>query len=94
MGSITADRVFPADETIAPPLLIEALAGIPERVRPATTMSWHYDMVRGVAPVRNRKGSVDVMYSTAAPWLPRNKAYTTVLREAFRRRFPAQRLPG
>jgi len=40
-------------------------------------------MVHGVDPVTGQKGWGNVMYIPAAPWCPRNEAYSTSVREAF-----------
>jgi hypothetical protein len=40
-------------------------------------------MIHSVAPVTDQKGWGNVMYIPAAPWCPRNEAYSRNVREAF-----------
>ena len=39
-------------------------------------MWWHGDMPHAVAPVIDQRGWGNVMYIPAAPWCPRNEAYS------------------
>jgi hypothetical protein len=62
---------------------MQAVTGIPD-VRAGDSVWWHCDMVHGVAPVTDQKGWGNVMYIPAAPWCPRNAAYSVQVREALR----------
>jgi hypothetical protein len=73
--------VFPAGNKYHG-LLMEALSGIPD-VRAGDSVWWHCDMIHSVAPVQDQKGWGNVMYIPAAPWCPRNEAYSTSVRSAF-----------
>ncbi|MFJ4005983.1 DUF1479 domain-containing protein [Streptomyces sp. NPDC090023] len=82
MCGVTVNQVFPASEQWHP-LLMRALTGIPD-VRAGDSVWWHCDMIHSVAPVRDQRGWGNVMYIPAAPWCPRNEAYASSVREAFR----------
>ncbi|WGD43302.1 DUF1479 domain-containing protein [Streptomyces cathayae] len=81
MCGVTTNQVFPADEKWHP-LLLEALTGIPD-VKAGDSVWWHCDMIHSVAPITDQKGWGNVMYIPAAPWCPRNEAYSAKVREAF-----------
>jgi hypothetical protein len=81
MCGVTVNQVFPANETWHP-LLLRAVSGIPD-VRAGDSVWWHCDMIHSVAPVTDQKGWGNVMYIPAAPWCPRNEAYSASVREAF-----------
>lgn len=81
MCGVTTNQVFPADEKWHP-LLMEALTGIPD-IKAGDSVWWHCDMIHSVAPVTDQKGWGNVMYIPAAPWCPRNEAYSAKVREAF-----------
>ena len=81
MCGVTTNQTFPANEKWHP-LLMEALAGIPD-VRAGDSVWWHCDMIHSVAPVTDQQGEGNVMYIPAAPWCPRNEAYSVHVREAF-----------
>ena len=81
MCGVTINQVFPATEQWHS-LLLEALSGIPD-VRAGDSVWWHADMIHSVAPVENQQGWGNVMYIPAAPWCPRNEAYSATAREAF-----------
>ncbi|MFD5493797.1 DUF1479 domain-containing protein [Streptomyces sp. NPDC127091] len=81
MCGVTTNQVFPADEKWHP-LLLEALTGIPD-VKAGDSVWWHCDMIHSVAPISDQKGWGNVMYIPAAPWCPRNEAYSAKVREAF-----------
>ena len=81
MCGVTVNQVFPASpERHA--LLLRALSGIPD-VRAGDSVWWHADLIHSVAPVKDQQGWGNVMYVPAAPWCPRNEAYTATVREAF-----------
>ncbi|GAB2607386.1 hypothetical protein Aab01nite_02840 [Paractinoplanes abujensis] len=82
MCGVTVNQVFPATDKWHG-LLMEALAGIPD-VQAGDSVWWHCDMIHSVAPVQDQKGWGNVMYIPAAPWCPRNEAYASSVREAFR----------
>ncbi|HEY0807337.1 MAG TPA: YbiU family protein, partial [Pseudonocardiaceae bacterium] len=81
MCGVTVNQVFPANDRWHP-LLIQALSGIPD-VQAGDSVWWHCDMIHSVAPVQNQRGWGNVMYIPAAPWCPRNEAYTANVRQAF-----------
>lgn len=81
MCGVTVNKVFPANATWHP-LLMRAVTGIPD-VKAGDSVWWHCDMVHGVAPVTGQKGWGNVMYIPAAPWCPRNEAYSASVRAAF-----------
>jgi hypothetical protein len=81
MCGVRVNQVFPANQTWHP-LLMRALCGIPD-VRAGDSVWWHCDMIHSVAPVGNQRGWGNVMYIPAAPWCPRNEAYSASVREAF-----------
>jgi hypothetical protein len=81
MCGVTLNRVFPATRQWHP-LLLKALSGIPD-IKAGDSVWWHCDMVHGVAAVTQQKGWGNVMYIPAAPWCPRNEAYSTIVRDAF-----------
>jgi hypothetical protein len=81
MCGVTVNQVFPASARWHA-LLLDALSGIPD-VRAGDSVWWHCDMIHSVAPVRNQRGWGNVMYIPAAPWCPRNEAYSASVREAF-----------
>jgi len=81
MCGVTVNQVFPANQKYHS-LLLQALSGIPD-VRAGDSVWWHCDMIHGVAPVRDQKGWGNVMYIPAAPWCPRNEAYSASVRDAF-----------
>ena len=74
MCGMTAGQVFPVTERWHAPLL-EALSGIPD-IRAGDSVWWHGDMPHAVAPVIDQRGWGNVMYIPAAPWCPRNEAYS------------------
>lgn len=61
---------------------MEALSVIPD-VEAGDSVWWHCDMVHAVEDVTNQEGWGNVMYIPAAPWCPRNEAYSASVREAF-----------
>lgn len=81
MCGVTVNQVFPASEQWHP-LLMRALSGIPD-VLPGDSVWWHADMIHSVAPVTDQQGWGNVMYIPAAPWCPRNEAYSAEVRRAF-----------
>jgi hypothetical protein len=81
MCGVMLNRAFPAPRRWHQPL-VDLLTGIPD-VRAGDSVWWHCDMIHSVAPVENQRGWGNVMYIPAAPWCPRNEAYSSVLREAF-----------
>lgn len=81
MCGVRVNQVFPVDPA-RHALLLEALAGIPD-VRAGDSVWWHCDMIHSVAPVRDQQGWGNVMYIPAAPWCPRNAAYSESVRQAF-----------
>ena len=82
MCGVTVNQAFPAgDERWHGPLL-RALSGIPD-VRAGDSVWWHCDMIHSVAPVTDQRGWGNVMYIPAAPWCPRNEAYSASVRAAF-----------
>jgi hypothetical protein len=81
MCGVTVNQVFPASERWHS-LLLQALSGIPS-VQAGDSVWWHCDMIHSVAPVQNQRGWGNVMYIPAAPWCPRNEAYSASVREAF-----------
>ncbi len=81
MCGVTTNQTFPASETWHP-LLMRALVGIPD-VQAGDSVWWHCDMIHSVAPVQDQQGWGNVMYIPAAPWCPRNEAYSAHVREAF-----------
>jgi Gig2-like len=81
MCGVTVNQVFPASERWHS-LLLQAAAGIPD-VRAGDSVWWHCDMIHSVAPVEDQKGWGNVMYIPAAPWCPRNEAYSASVRESF-----------
>ena len=81
MCGVTVSQVFPASERWHP-LLMRALSGIPD-VRAGDSVWWHCDMIHSVAPIEDQQGWGNVMYIPAAPWCPRNEAYSASVREAF-----------
>jgi Protein of unknown function (DUF1479) len=81
MCGVAVNRTFPATERWHS-LLLRALSGIPD-VRAGDSAWWHCDMIHSVAPVTDQKGWGNVMYIPAAPWCPRNEAYSPSVREAF-----------
>lgn len=82
MCGVTVNQAFPAgDERWHGPLL-RALSGIPD-VRAGDSVWWHCDMIHSVAPVTDQQGWGNVMYIPAAPWCPRNEAYSASVRTAF-----------
>jgi hypothetical protein len=74
MCGMTAGQVFPVTQRWHAPLL-EALSGIPD-IRAGDSVWWHGDMPHAVAPVIDQRGWGNVMYIPAAPWCPRNEAYS------------------
>ncbi|GAB3847415.1 YbiU family protein [Dactylosporangium cerinum] len=82
MCGVTVNRAFPADDERRHGLLLRALSGIPD-VRAGDSVWWHCDMIHSVAPVRDQQGWGNVMYIPAAPWCPRNEAYSGSVRSAF-----------
>jgi hypothetical protein len=81
MCGVTVNQVFPAGNKWHPDLMT-ALSGIPD-VKAGDSVWWHCDMIHSVAPVEDQKGWGNVMYIPAAPWCPRNEAYSASVREAF-----------
>jgi hypothetical protein len=79
---VAVNQVFPAGDKYHG-LLMEALSGIPD-VRAGDSVWWHCDMIHSVAPVQDQRGWGNVMYIPAAPWCPRNEAYSASVRAAFR----------
>ncbi|MEV4518439.1 YbiU family protein [Dactylosporangium sp. NPDC049525] len=82
MGGVTVNRAFPASDERLHGLLLRALSGIPD-VRAGDSVWWHCDMIHSVAPVQDQQGWGNVMYIPAAPWCPRNEAYSGSVRTAF-----------
>jgi len=82
MGGVTVNQAFPAGDERLHGLLLRALSGIPD-VRAGDSVWWHCDMIHSVAPVRDQRGWGNVMYIPAAPWCPRNEAYSGSVRSAF-----------
>jgi hypothetical protein len=82
MCGVTTNQVFPTSQKWHS-LLIQALSGIPD-VTAGDSVWWHADLVHSVAPITDQKGWGNVMYIPAAPWCPRNEAYATSVRDAFR----------
>ncbi len=81
MCGVTTSRTFPVSAKWHS-LLLEALTGIPD-VKAGDSVWWHCDMIHSVAPVTDQNGWGNVIYTPAAPWCPRNKRYSTFVREAF-----------
>ena len=81
MCGVTTNQVFPANEEFHS-LLLRAVSGIPD-VRAGDSVWWHCDMIHGVDPVQDQQGWGNVMYIPAAPWCPRNEAYSASVRDAF-----------
>jgi hypothetical protein len=82
MCGVTVNQAFPAGDERWHGLLLRALSGIPD-VRAGDSVWWHCDMIHSVAPVRDQQGWGNVMYIPAAPWCPRNEAYSGSVRSAF-----------
>ena len=81
MCDVSVNQVFPATEEWHA-LLLEALSGIPD-VKAGDSVWWHADMIHSVASVENQQGWGNVMYIPAAPWCPRNEAYSATVHDAF-----------
>lgn len=81
MCGVTVAQVFPCNWKWHPHLM-EALSVIPD-VEAGDSVWWHCDMVHAVEDVTNQEGWGNVMYIPAAPWCPRNEAYSASVREAF-----------
>ncbi|WP_326999738.1 DUF1479 domain-containing protein [Dactylosporangium sp. NBC_01737] len=82
MCGVTVNQAFPAGDERTHGLLLRALSGIPD-VRAGDSVWWHCDMIHSVAPVVDQQGWGNVMYIPAAPWCPRNEAYSGSVRAAF-----------
>lgn len=82
MCGVTVNQAFPAGDERLHGLLLRALSGIPD-VRAGDSVWWHCDMIHSVAPVTDQQGWGNVMYIPAAPWCPRNEAYSASVRNAF-----------
>src|SRR3954469_24424185 len=52
-------------------------------IKAGDSVWWHCDMSHSVAPVQGQHGWGNVMYIPAAPWCPRNQAYSESVRAAF-----------
>ncbi|MEV0130914.1 YbiU family protein [Dactylosporangium sp. NPDC050688] len=82
MCGVTVNQAFPAGNERWHGPLLRALSGIPD-VRAGDSVWWHCDMIHSVAPVTGQRGWGNVMYIPAAPWCPRNEAYSASVRAAF-----------
>ena len=82
MCGVTVNQAFPAGNERWHGPLLRALSGIPD-VRAGDSVWWHCDMIHSVAPVTDQQGWGNVMYIPAAPWCPRNEAYSASVRAAF-----------